>query len=405
MKNKLLGLALFGATATAVAFYPAPPTNGAGGTNTPPVISPIDSPQSLSQTSRPQIEVVFALDTTSSMSGFIHAAKEKIWSIASTMASAQPAPEIKIGLIAFRDRGDQYVTQVTNLSSDLDSVYAKLMDFKAAGGGDGPESVNQALYDAVHKISWSNNKDTYKVVFLVGDAPPHMDYQDEVQFPETLRVANSKGIRVNTIQSGNERVTSKTWQQIASLSQGDFFNVAEHGSGIEVTTPFDKNLATLSRELDETRLYFGDRKDKAEHRLKQAATEKLHKLASLATRARRAAFNVSDSGEENLLGKNELVEAIESGSIDLDAIEEAELPSAVQVLPRDQRKQHLLNAASTRAALKEQIKVLAEKRDDFIAKKLATTGEAEASLDNKLYSSIRRQTESKGMRYESAPKY
>ncbi len=86
------------------------------------------------------------------MGGMIEAAKEKIWSIASSMASEQSAPEIRMGLVAYRDRGDSYVTQVLDLSGDLDSMYAALMDFQAAGGGDGPESVNQALDDAVTKI-------------------------------------------------------------------------------------------------------------------------------------------------------------------------------------------------------------------------------------------------------------
>ena len=76
-------------------------------------------------------------------------AEEKIWSIATTMASAQQTPEIRIGLVAYRDRGDAYVTRVTDLSTDLDSMYAELMRLTAQGGGDGPESVNRALADAV----------------------------------------------------------------------------------------------------------------------------------------------------------------------------------------------------------------------------------------------------------------
>ncbi|MFT4584018.1 MAG: Mg-chelatase subunit ChlD [Gammaproteobacteria bacterium] len=225
MKTHLTGIALFAATVSAVTFCPT--VQNYAGANTfptavvgtaPPKVPSIAEP-------RPQIELVFALDTTSSMGGVIEAAKEKIWSIASTMASGQPSPEIKIGLVAFRDRGDDYVTQVTDLSGDLDSVYAKLMDFKAEGGGDGPEAVNEALYDAVHKVTWSTSKNAYKVIFLVGDA-------------------------------------------------------------VTVATPFDENLAALSRELDETRLYFGNASDKAEQTLKQAATKKLHSLASLASRAR-----------------------------------------------------------------------------------------------------------------------
>jgi len=43
-----------------------------------------------------RIEVVFVLDTTGSMGGLIQAAKEKIW-FATTMAQAEPAPEMKMG--------------------------------------------------------------------------------------------------------------------------------------------------------------------------------------------------------------------------------------------------------------------------------------------------------------------
>ena len=106
---------------------------------------------------RPAVEVVFVLDTTGSMGGLIAAAKDKIWSIANTLATADPAPQIRMGLVGYRDRGDAYVTLATPLSDDLDAVYTQLMQFQADGGGDGPESVNQALYEAVTRPDWSRD--------------------------------------------------------------------------------------------------------------------------------------------------------------------------------------------------------------------------------------------------------
>ncbi|MEW8587194.1 MAG: vWA domain-containing protein, partial [Candidatus Thiodiazotropha sp.] len=142
MKSKIIAAALFAFTAGGIAFYPA--LKEVGAVNGPPT-DPFQPPVVVGNTQEPpKIEVVFVLDTTGSMSGLIQASKEKIWSIASTMAQARPAPEIRMGLVAYRDRGDAYVTRVVDLSEDLDSVYATLMDFRAAGGGDGPESVNQA---------------------------------------------------------------------------------------------------------------------------------------------------------------------------------------------------------------------------------------------------------------------
>src|ERR1700704_218647 len=137
----------------------------------------------------PKIEVCFVLDTTGSMQQLIDGAKQKIWSITSQMAAARPAPQIKLGLIGYRDRGDQYVTKVFDLTDDLDDVYGNLIAFQAGGGGDVPESVNQALNEAVTRISWSKDRDTLRVIFLVGDAPPHMDYSDDVKYPDTVKLA------------------------------------------------------------------------------------------------------------------------------------------------------------------------------------------------------------------------
>src|SRR6266480_6466082 len=78
---------------------------------------------------KPRIEVCFVLDTTGSMSGLIEGAKQKIWSIANEMVSAKPTPEIRLGLVAYRDRGDEYVTKVFDLTNDIDAIYAQLQSF------------------------------------------------------------------------------------------------------------------------------------------------------------------------------------------------------------------------------------------------------------------------------------
>ena len=98
------------------------------------------------------IEVCFVLDTTGSMSGLIEGAKQKIWGIANEILASEPTPNLRIGLIGYRDRKEAYVTRVHDLSDDIDDIYAKLMKFQAQGGGDAPESVNQALHEAVTKI-------------------------------------------------------------------------------------------------------------------------------------------------------------------------------------------------------------------------------------------------------------
>lgn len=407
MKSKIIAIALFTFTAITVTLYPALKSNGA--INTPPEIDPVVinlPPADLQNNERPQVEVVFVLDTTGSMSGLIQTAKEKIWSIASTMASAESAPEIKMGLVAYRDRGDQYVTKVVDLSSDLDTMYATLMDFQADGGGDTPESVNQALYDAVHNMSWSQNSQAYKVVFLVGDAPPHMDYQDDVKYPNTISAALQKDIVINSIQCGNHGITTPQWQQIALLGQGRFFQVEQAGSAVAITTPFDKKLAELSAKLDDTRVYYGDRETKAKLKKKQAATKKLHKNSSIESRARRATFNSSASGEANFLGENELVEDIASGRADLSTIDKDKLPEPMQSMAPAEQQALIEEKAEKRNLLKQEIKRLSQQRSKFIEKKSEDMPGLEDSLDNKIYSAVKEQAKQRGLNYSApAPRY
>src|SRR4030095_5669585 len=170
----------------------------------------------------PKIEVAFVLDTTSSMTGLIEGAKRKIWTIARHMVSGRPTPTIKLGLIGYRDRGDEYVTRTFDLTDDVDAIYGHLMEFRAVGGGDKPESVNQALNEAVTKLSWSKDANALRIIFLVGDAPPHMDYPADVKYPETIQQAIRAGIIINAIQCGADLQTTQVWQEIATMAQGAY---------------------------------------------------------------------------------------------------------------------------------------------------------------------------------------
>ena len=390
--SKIVALALLAATATGIATYP--------------LIQQAQATQAVQSTTQipaqsHRIEVVFVLDTTSSMSGLIQAAKEKIWSIATTMGSAKQNPDIRMGLVAFRDRGDAYITRTYDLSNDLDSMYASLMDFRAQGGGDGPESVNQALYDAVHDMSWSADSNTYKVVFLVGDAPPHMDYNNDVKYPVTLEAARRKGIVVNAIQSGQNQRTGPAWQQIASLGQGEYFQVEDSGNTVAVATPFDEKLSALAAELEDTRLYFGDKEAKKAQRAKLDANARLRKELSTEALARRDTFNATASGKANLLGDRELVDAITSGRVELDEIEEDNLPASLQALAPAEQMEVIGEQAKRRDKLQQEIRQLSESRGSYIKQKVEAEGGAEDSLDEKIYGAVKDQAASVGLTYDS----
>lgn len=394
MKTKLIATTLILMTTGAVAFYPFL-SSSAG--NPQPVQPPVATAQ--------KIEAVFVLDTTGSMGGLIETAKQKIWSIATTLAQAEQAPEIRMGLVAYRDRGDDYVTQVVDLSTDLDTMYGRLMQFAADGGGDTPESVNQALADAVNRISWSQDPTSYQVIFLVGDAPPHLDYQAEAQYPEIVRTATAKGIIVNTIQCGDMPQTVAPWTEIARLGNGRYLKVGQAGDAFAVTTPYDDEIAQLSAELDGTRLFYGDSEQMAVLGAKVAATEHLTEAASAAARARRAVFNATESGLKNLFGDQDLVEDVGKGEVSLDAVPEEELPETLRELDRAGQEQVIEELAGRRSELQSRIDALAQVRADYIDERIVEQGGAAGSLDRQIYEVVKDQAAPAGLSFESGPEY
>jgi hypothetical protein len=290
---------------------------------------------------------------------------------------------------------------VIDLSSDLDTLNASLMDFRAHGGGDGPESVNRALYDAVHGISWIQDRNTYRVIFLIGDAPPHMDYQDEVGYASTLALAEQRGIVVNTIQCGGDALTRSEWLRIAQLGRGQAFQVEQAGGAVALVTPFDRSLAELSSRLDATRLYYGDAGQQARQREKQQAAAKFNEQSSVESRARRATFNASPSGAVNLLGPQELIEDVSNGKLDLSKVESDRLPAPLRNIPSEARKEFVEKAVGQRAELTRQIDGLARQRADYLRQQVEQQGGGRDSLDRKIYEAVREQAEDKGLLYRA----
>lgn len=318
------------------------------------------------KTSAPKVEVVFCLDTTGSMGGLLQGAKDKIWSICNQIVGGKPSPELKVGLVAFRDRGDQYVTKVFDLTEDLDAIHGHLKEFQAGGGGDGPESVNEALDVSVNKIKWSkfhNEDETLRIIFLVGDAPPHMDYKDDVKYAVSCEKACRMGIIINTIQCGNDGECTKFWQDISKKAEGQYVKIAQGGGVQVVAAPQDKRLAEINGELSKTTVAFGDAKAKGEAKEKDDAARAL----PAAAQADRALFNARKAQN----AAYDLVDQVKQGKIKLEDVKKEELPEELQKLTLEERKKHLDELDKKRDALRKEALELDKQRTEFVNEKLA----------------------------------
>ena len=348
--------------------------------------------QKVAPQAKPRVEVAFVLDTTGSMGGLIAGAKAKIWSIANQIVLGKPKPVVHMALVAYRDKGDAYVTKVFALTDNIDQIYTDLMKFQAGGGGDTPENVNQALHDAVHKLSWSKDRKTLKIIYLVGDCPPHNEYKDVPTYDKTAKAAIEKGIYVNTVLCGNNAQASKIWREIALAAEGTFLAIAQSGGVTEIPTPYDAELGKLNAELTRTVIVYGEKNERRRNfKLNNDAAE-----YSSAIQAKRAVF----SGSSGKAATGDLLDALRDKRADLGKLKKDELPEKMQKMSSAEQKKYIAAKQAKRDEIVKKIKDLAAKRAKHIKKELAKTKGGKEGFDHKVVEALRIQAARKNIRYE-----
>lgn len=351
--------------------------------------------------SQKTLEMVFVVDTTGSMGGLIDGAKQKIWSIVNDVMQRKDRPRVKIGLVAYRDNGDAYVTQVTALTDDLDKIYSTLMDFRAEGGGDTPENVRRGLADGVEKAGWSKkNPNTAQILFLVGDAPPHNDYVQEPDVLVTTAKAVSQDMIVNTIQCGGATDTREIWQTIAQRGEGKYFAIAQDGGVQAISTPYDSRLAELATKIGGTYLAYGGgdgvagEKFRKDNEARQASTEsKVAADAPMGAQADRAMNKAINSAAYS----NDLIQEIENEKTKLEDVKEADLPESMKKMSVAERKKEVDKRLAERKAIRAEILDLSKKRDAFIKAERAKMGKQDG-FDGAVSNALSEQMLRKGIK-------
>lgn len=117
------------------------------------------------------LDLVLVIDTTESMGFVIDQVKERAATLVSSIQ--RMVPTSRVGIVIYRDEGDEYVTRSTDLSFRTEALLAFVSQISAEGGGDYPEAVLAGVEMAIDRLRWRRN--AKKVVILIGGSPPHSD--------------------------------------------------------------------------------------------------------------------------------------------------------------------------------------------------------------------------------------
>lgn len=187
-----------------------------------------------SPAAKADLDVAFVLDTTGSMSGEIREVRDRVRQLAGAAVEVREGQRVRFGVVAFRDRGDDYVTRVSPLSEDISVSQTFLDSLVAAGGGDGPEAVVAAMQTALTDLLWDVRSSTERQVFLIGDAPPHLDYVDEPDLEDLSDRARSLRIAVHTIGCRSLPASGVHWfRSLAYSTDGTYQHIGRvRGPGV-----------------------------------------------------------------------------------------------------------------------------------------------------------------------------
>ncbi|HEX4695327.1 vWA domain-containing protein [Sphingomonas sp.] len=182
-----------------------------------------------------KFDLMLVVDTTGSMGDELGYLQAELRSILSAIRRSHPTLDIRVGLVFYRDVGDDYVTRSVQFTGDIDQTQAILARQYAAGGGDYPEAVDQAMNRAVNDFQW--RPDAVKSMLWVADAPPH---DDRIGASWTAaEIARAKRIQIVPVAaSGVAKEAEFVMRAMAAATQSRYlFLTDDSGVGLPHNKP------------------------------------------------------------------------------------------------------------------------------------------------------------------------
>lgn len=176
------------------------------------------------------LDLMLVIDTTGSMSDELDYLTRELRAIVAGIEQREGV-DVRVGLIVYRDVGDDYVVDSLGFSDDVSVAERWIGRQAASGGGDYPEAMDRALASALDD-TWRDGRDgdTARVLLLVADAPPHAEDYDA--FTDAVKEARREGVRVYPVAaSGAAREAQYLMRAAAMATQARYLFLTDD-SGI-----------------------------------------------------------------------------------------------------------------------------------------------------------------------------
>lgn len=310
-----------------------------------------------------KIQIAILLDTSSSMDGLIDQARNQIWQAVNEFSKARKngvSPTLEVAVYEYGNDNlspqSGYTRQVTGFTTELDRVSEALFSLTTHGGS---EYCGYAISDALKHLQWTQSTQDIKAVFIAGNEP---FTQGPISYKKSIDLANTKGIVVNTIHAGNyDEGVQGGWKDGALSANGNYMSIDHNHQVVHIATPHDQKLAELNQQLNQTYIPYGRLGIQSKRRQEQQ--DQLSNAVSPALLAQRTKSKTSSMYRNNTW---DLVDAIETGTTDLDDLKNEALPEEMQSLSESEKKLFIAEKQLQRKTVQKEITELSKKRNAFI---------------------------------------
>ncbi|HEX2778599.1 MAG TPA: carboxypeptidase regulatory-like domain-containing protein, partial [Gemmatimonadaceae bacterium] len=170
---------------------------------------------------RAALDLGFLVDATGSMGDEMTFLQTELRDIVTRVRAAEPELDIRVSIVFYRDRGDEFVTKTLPFTRDVDSAVAFMGATMANGGGDYPEDMNAGLAEVMRQ-QWSHDV-APRMLFVVGDAPPQRYEDERYTFREAISEASEDRIAIYPVAaSGIDKPTEFLFRSMAAMTGGKY---------------------------------------------------------------------------------------------------------------------------------------------------------------------------------------
>ncbi len=340
------------------------------------------------------IKVALILDTSNSMDGLIDQAKSQLWSVVNELSEARcdgSTPDLEIALYEYGNdqlsMREGYIRLVSEFTGDLDHISEKLFALHTDGGS---EYCGQVIQRSLKALDWEDYPKDLKLIFIAGNEP--FD-QGNVSYREVCKEAHEMDITINTIFCGNFDEGKQThWKDGAYIGGGDYMNIDQDNQYVHVKSPYDLRLVELNEDLNNTYVAYGALG--SEMAVRQE--EQDGNAASMNQRSyiKRAEAKCSPAYKNS---KWDLVDACADEEVDLESLEEDQLPDEMKGMTDKEKKDYIQDKQKQRGIIQKEIIELTAKREQFVAEK--RKNESSNMLDVAIIQAVKKQAVAKNFEF------